>query len=77
MHARVTEDNELDPLDVFLDLGTLVSEARVPGLGENLLNISVNKSQTKLKIKLAFSSSKIFKAAPHCLEIRTKLKIRF
>ena len=43
MHARVTEDNELDPLDVFLDLGTLVSEARVPGLGENLLNISVNK----------------------------------
>lgn len=35
MHARLAENNELDPLDVFCDLGTLIVEARVPGLGSN------------------------------------------
>ena len=33
MHARLAEDHESDPLDVFCDLGTLILEARVPGLG--------------------------------------------
>ena len=33
MHARLAEENEPDPLDVFCDLGTLILEARVPGCG--------------------------------------------
>lgn len=35
MHARLAEENEPDPLAVFCELGTLVIEARVPGLGDN------------------------------------------
>ncbi|XP_057365921.1 atos homolog protein A-like [Daphnia carinata] len=35
MHARLAEENEPDPLDVFCDLGTLILEARVPGRGDS------------------------------------------
>lgn len=35
MHARLAEENEPDPLDVFCDLGTLILEARVPGSGDS------------------------------------------
>lgn len=35
MHARLADENESDPLEVFCDLGTLILEARVPGLGDS------------------------------------------
>ena len=35
MHARLADDIEPDPLDVFCDLGTLILEARVPGRGDS------------------------------------------
>lgn len=35
MHARLADENEPDPLDVFCDLATLILEARFPGRGGN------------------------------------------
>lgn len=35
MHARLAEESEPDPLAVFCELGTLILEARVPGLGDS------------------------------------------
>ena len=35
MHARLADENEPDPLDVFCDLATLILEARFPGRGDS------------------------------------------